>query len=471
MKKTKLLIVLSTLLLLSSCNSINIGINSKTSSSSQETSSMEVSDQEQVSSSEETSSSEQEVVLEDIKLSKDSISIKKGETFLLELVLTPSNAKISSGTWMTGNRKVAVVDEGLVTGVGVGTTLIYFRTGDKELTCAVNVKEDDVTIPVTGISLNANSLNVNKGESVTLNATLTPSNTTEKAIVWSSSDQNIARVVDGVVTGVNEGTCTIYASAGNVKAECVINVKYDEYYKEGYSLLWHDEFDGNSLNSTYWDYDVGGGGWGNSELQYYTNGQNVEVNDGVCNIIAKRERYGSNEFTSSRIVTRGKKHFKYGYFEAKMKLPSFRGAWPAFWMLGKDIYNGNPWPYCGEIDIMEAANDNSTLWGTLHWNGNGKSSSTGYSHQYEGKTTTINNKTEWHTYACEWNEYSISVYLDGQVYFTREIVSKALDCFHEEFYILFNFAVGGQFVGVYDNIGMSDRSTMAIDYVRVYTKN
>ena len=141
----------------------------------------------------------------------------------------------------------------------------------------------------------------------------------------------------------------------------------------GSKLVWSDEFNGNSIDTSKWGFEIGTGsnGWGNNEQQYYTNrSDNAYVADGALHIRAKKESYGGRNYTSARLNTNGKFTFTYGYVEARLALPSNQGIWPAFWMLGANIGSVG-WPSCGEIDIMEAINAENKTYGTCHWNANG----------------------------------------------------------------------------------------------------
>lgn len=484
MKKNLLILVTS--LLLTSCSffetlNSSSSITSSVSSSSNITTSSKYTSEEinEVSSSEETSSilpsTSEYIHYESITLSETNKTLIIGESFTLVPVLSPSNASEVYGSWMTSSRKVATVIDGVVTAVGEGTCRITYSVDDIKVVCTVNVKKDSTTIPVTGITLNKTSCTINVDETLELSYTLSPSNTTEKLVIWDIEDDTIVSINNGVITGLKEGTTKVSVSSldGLHKAECVVTVTYEEVFKDGYSLLWNDEFEGNSLDTSIWGFDVGGDGWGNSELQYYTNGNNIVLSDGTCKIVARREACNGRQFTSTRMVTRDKKEFTYGYVEARIKVPSYQGAWPAFWLLGKDIYSGQPWPFCGEIDIMEYANSSSKLFGTLHWNANGKNPSSSYVHAMEGLTTYITNKTEFHTYALDWTAESIKILCDDVVFFEKDIRGSQMDCFHDDFYVLINLAIGGQFVNEYNvnNIGFDKTSIMEIDYVRVFQKN
>ena len=242
-----------------------------------------------------------------------------------------------------------------------------------------------------------------------------------------------------------------------------------------WDLVWSDEFGGTRLDTNIWNYEIGNGdwGWGNGEKQYYTNSQkNVEVSNGTLKIHALKERMGNQNYTSGRITTKGKKTFKFGRIEARMKLPSFSRSWPAFWMLGT---NGG-WPKCGEIDIMEAINTENFTHGHVHWYTEG-ASYTGHADagkSSQGVVPADFDRTQWHTYSIEWDKKSIKWYVDDKVFNTINISSSDFDELRSNFFILFNLAIGGQWPGLddegIDNSAFPSRSTMEVDYVRVYQK-
>lgn len=244
---------------------------------------------------------------------------------------------------------------------------------------------------------------------------------------------------------------------------------------EGWDLVWSDEFNSTSLDTNVWNYEIGNGdwGWGNGEKEYYTNStKNVEVSDGTLKIHALKENYGGQSYTSGRINTKGKKSFKYGRIEAKMKLPSFTGAWPAFWMLGAN-FNSVGWPKCGELDIMEAINTENFTHGHVHWWTEG-ADYTGHADagsSSEGKLPEGYVRTDWHTYGIEWDKSTIKWYVDNKVFRTQNISSSDMDEFKKNQFIIFNLAVGGQWPGyTIDDSAFPSRSTMEVDYVRVYQK-
>jgi beta-glucanase (GH16 family) len=230
-------------------------------------------------------------------------------------------------------------------------------------------------------------------------------------------------------------------------------------------LVWSDEFDGTALNLNKWSYQLGGNGWGNSELQNYTD-RNAEVSNGTLKIIAKAESFQTNNYTSSRIRTLGKADVKYGRMEARMKLPIGKGIWPAFWMMPTDnVYGG--WPQSGEIDIMEFLGQQpATIYGTLHfgrpWPNN---SSTSQFFSTEGSKLN----EDFHVYAIEWDATSIKWFIDGYLFSTKTAANLNGQpwIFSERFHFLLNVAVGGNWPGNPDAATVFPQ-TFEIDYVRVY---
>ena len=232
-----------------------------------------------------------------------------------------------------------------------------------------------------------------------------------------------------------------------------------------WNLVWNDEFDGTTLNTSNWVYDIGTGpnsdGWGNNELQYYTNRtQNVAVTGGNLEITALQESYGGRNYTSGRIKTLGKQAWTYGKIEARIKLPTGQGIWPAFWMLGSN-FPTTDWPKCGEIDIMEHVNTEGVTHGTIHWDYNG--------YQYYGGSSTTLDFTQYHIYTIEWNASSIKWFIDGAQFWEANIANSinGTDEFHKPFFILLNLAIGGNWPGS-PNSSTILPAKMYVDYVRVY---
>ena len=233
-------------------------------------------------------------------------------------------------------------------------------------------------------------------------------------------------------------------------------------------LVMQDEFDTNGApNSAIWNYNIGTGnnGWGNNELEYYTNNsENIKVVDGMLQITAKKQAFMGSEYTSARIFTKGLFEQKYGRFEARIKMPHGQGMWPAFWLLGANS-DTVTWPQCGEIDIMEYRGQEPTLThGTVH--GPGYSGGTAITKSYD----LVNNRfdTDFHIFGIEWGEKYINFYVDDVLYnqITPDKVTGAW-VYDHPFYIILNLAVGGAYVGS-PNSETTFPQTMYVDYVRVY---
>lgn len=240
--------------------------------------------------------------------------------------------------------------------------------------------------------------------------------------------------------------------------------------EDQWKLSWSDEFDYNGLpDSTKWNYDVGGHGWGNNELQYYTRASisNVEVSNGTLKLRAIQQKMDIREYTSARLITRGKADFTYGKIEVKAKLPPGRGLWPAIWMLGTNIGNVS-WPDCGEIDIMEHVGfEKDSMFGTVH--------TKAYNHiigTQKGKKIFIDNPYDsFHIYTLEWTPDRMDFLLDNNLYYSIENEHKTTAewPFDSPFYLLLNIAVGGNLGGKKGVDTNVFPATMEVDYVRVHS--
>ncbi|MCX4312503.1 MAG: family 16 glycosylhydrolase [Clostridia bacterium] len=441
-----------------------------------------------------------------VTLSKTSEEMTVGDTFTL-------TATVSNGAaveWISGDDEIATVsDDGEVTAVAAGDVKIVASCGTAMASCAVTVKEKPTVEPPTPevpdkptvtVSISKKNVSIEEGGSVTLTATASDGS----AVDWRSGNAAIATVRGGVVTAVAAGKTNIIAFVDSAYAMCAVTVTEkavdpieptpDIKVPAGYSLVWHDEFDGNALDTSKWNYQTGTKDnyygnqgpdyWGNSELQYYTDSGNVFVRDGSLEIVAKKERRGDRDYTSGRIVTRDKASWTFGYMEAKMKLPKGNGMWPAFWMLpqpnshasSNNDYGG--WAANGEIDIMEAKGRlQNKVDTTLHFGGYWPQNT------YRSHETTLSSDIdEWHTYAVEWTAEYIEWIVDGKSAFklTNDswytVASNEPSApFDKPFYILFNFAVGG----TYDPAGTQafleannfTSAAMYVDYVRVFQKS
>lgn len=243
---------------------------------------------------------------------------------------------------------------------------------------------------------------------------------------------------------------------------CVSDTKSVQAGDE-YVVVWEDEFEGNSLDRSIWNVEENGDGGGNQEFQYYRDStENIEVSNGTLKIKGVRKSYGGKSYTSGRINTRDKAEFRYGKIEARMKLPSFTGAWPAFWMLGGN-HSEIGWPRCGEIDIMEAINTENYTHGALHWYGEGQRDGGNSS---ESILQDDFDRTQWHVYGMEWTETTIKMYVDDKVFYTENITDGYMGEFRKEQFIILNLAIGGQWPGFTVDTSKFP-VTMEVDYVRV----
>ena len=230
-------------------------------------------------------------------------------------------------------------------------------------------------------------------------------------------------------------------------------------------LVWSDEFDTpGAPNSNKWGYDIGASGWGNNESQYYTDRRdNSYVTDGTLKIVAKKEAFSSSQYTSARLLSKGKYSFKYGKVEVRAKIPAGVGTWPAIWMLGDNIDTVS-WPDCGEIDIMEhKGKDQGVTSSAIH-------NRSGYDDTpYVYFLNRVNDvSTNFHTYGMNWTKDKIEFFVDDVVHYTYSPANKNANNwpFDKPQFILLNVAMGGNLGGYIDP--NFTQSSMEIDYVRVY---
>lgn len=230
---------------------------------------------------------------------------------------------------------------------------------------------------------------------------------------------------------------------------------------------WEDEFDKDGKpDSTKWSYDIGGNGWGNNELEYYTNGKNASIKNGILTIEARKENVDTSHYTSARMVTKNKADFLYGRFEIRAKLAPGNGLWPAIWMLPTDWKYGD-WPKSGEVDIMEQVGfDPQNIHISTHTENFNWVKNTQDTKVINVPTAT----TDFHIYRIDWTPYSIRGFIDGVQYFefVNDGKGPADWPFDQKFHIILNVAVGGGWGGQH---GVDDSvfpATMQVDYVRVY---
>jgi len=235
------------------------------------------------------------------------------------------------------------------------------------------------------------------------------------------------------------------------------NIPTNGFETQYNNLVWADEFDTNGApDPANWTYDLGAGGWGNQELQTYTNNpENVIVEDDLLKITLKANGSG---YTSARLKSENLFEFTYGRVEFRAKLPEGGGTWPALWSLGANIDTVS-WPACGEMDIMEhVGNNQNTVFGTVHLPGNSGGDAIGSS------TNVSTASSEFHTYTLEWSAEAVQVLVDDMLYFTYP--NTASTPFNADFFLIMNVAMGGTFGGDVDPNFVE--STMEVDYVRVY---
>lgn len=238
-----------------------------------------------------------------------------------------------------------------------------------------------------------------------------------------------------------------------------------------YDLVWSDEFSGDSLDLEKWSYEINASGGGNNELQYYTD-QNTSFNDGILSITARYEEYGNRDYTSSRIVTNYKASWTYGIFEARIKLPSGLGTWPAFWMMPTSSRYGG-WPDSGEIDIMEHVGyDENIIHGTIHTEAFNHKINTQIGASYSNYDDVTE---EFHVYKIEWLPDKINWYIDDELYFIFDPTNSTPWCvgseewpFDGDFFLILNLAVGGDWGGAQGVDPQDYPTAMEVDYVRVY---
>ncbi len=247
---------------------------------------------------------------------------------------------------------------------------------------------------------------------------------------------------------------------------------------EGYELKWEDQFEGETLNRDDWNVELHDPGWVNNELQSYVDSpENIYIEDGslVLKPVEKVNEDGTVSYTSGRVNTQNKHDFKYGLFEARVKVPEGQGFLPAFWMMPTNENLYGQWPRCGEIDIMEVlGNDTDTSYGTIHY-GNPHSESQGSYTLEEGTFSD-----EYHVFDVEWEPGKISWYVDGKLIHTESSWYSATEGqgaitypapFDQPFYIILNLAVGGNWPGNPDETTDITGSAYFIDYVKVYQKD
>ena len=278
----------------------------------------------------------------------------------------------------------------------------------------------------------------------------------------------------------------------SVALSLLVNPVADAATKKSLKLLWSDEFNGKkgSLpSSKVWSAEIGGGGWGNSERQYYTNKSSNASMDGSGRLVITADRISNEyaeqvgevpgtedilnrcsecQFTSARLKTARKLSFQYGRIEARMKLPQGVGTWPAFWMLGGDLLDGVPWPECGEIDIMEFRGDISDQ-STSAIHGPTTPQGSGLGTRFLSFAPLSD---DYHTFAIEWKKNSLSFIVDGRVtgtYTSADTGSRGW-VYNQKFFLILNLAMGGTYAGEFIDPTLN-QAELSVDYIRFYSVN
>jgi beta-glucanase (GH16 family) len=235
------------------------------------------------------------------------------------------------------------------------------------------------------------------------------------------------------------------------------------------NLIWQDEFDGIEINPSKWTFEIGDGcpnvcGWGNNELEYYRQ-ENASIYGGNLMIEARSEAFGAKSYTSTRMITKGKFDFKYGRVDIRAALPEGKGVWPALWMLGANI-DTEGWPKCGEIDIMEKIGggiEEKRVHGTVHWFADAYAN---YGGSFTGSTEGIFND-KFHVFSITWDAEFIRWYVDDVKFHEIDIRPSHLSEFRENFFLILNVAVGGNWPGSPDS-STKFPQRMFVDYIRVF---
>ncbi len=238
--------------------------------------------------------------------------------------------------------------------------------------------------------------------------------------------------------------------------------------EKSWKLVWSDEFNYTGLpDSSKWWYDVGGNGWGNHELEFYTSKktENARVENGHLIIEARKEKWQNNDYTSARLLTKGKADWQYGKIEVSAKLPKGTGTWPAIWMLASK--DPNSWPDDGEIDIMEHVGfDQGSIHGTIHCKKYNH-----VIHTQKSDTAIVKDCSEkFHVYGLEWSADSILISVDSRIYFRFANEHSGYDAwpFDNKMHLILNLAVGGDWGGAKGIAQDIWPQRMEVDYVRIY---
>ena len=337
-------------------------------------------------------------------LNPNTLQMKVGDISNIDVVGSATNIE-----WTSSDDSVATVFHGVITANAIGSATITAKSGSTTVNAQVFVSGTDGST----LRISPAFVSLKKGDTYQFQY----GNTYGLDLTWTSSAEDIVQVdQQGTVTALKPGNATITLSTPveSVTALVAVAHQWGEY-----SLVWSDEFNGSKLDESVWNYNTGGGGWGNNELQYYTTRlENIRLANGYLEIEARKETYENREYTSARIYSKGKKSFLYGKMEARIKFPGGVGTWPAFWMMGES----GGWPKCGEIDIMEHVGylDNRASFALHTQEKNGSNGRNWHAtHFFDDPLSN-----DFHTYGVEWCQEEndgkdcIRFFVDGGEYAT-----------------------------------------------------
>lgn len=360
----------------------------------------------------------------------------------------------------------------------------------------VQAKTKAKVTSVTVTNVKNKKLSLKKGKTFTIKVTVKGSGKFSKKVSFKSSKKAVATVnAKGKITAKKKGTTTItVTSKANTKKTAKFKLtvteektlkpeetagEYTSADKTGYTQVWADEFNGKKLNRDDWNVELHEPGWVNSEQQEYVDSEeNIYVKDGTLVLKpVKKTENGKTSYTSGRVNTQGKHDYKYGMFEARVKVPKGQGYLPAFWLMPTDENLYGQWPKCGEIDGMEVmGQETNKCYGTIHY---------GSPHEEKQGTKTLESgvkdfSEDYHVFDVEWEPGKITWYVDGVKFHEADNWYSAVEGkgtktypapFDQPFYVILNLAVGGSWVGMTDDTTDFEKAAYAIDYVRVYQKD
>ena len=392
-------------------------------------------------------------------LNPNSLQMKVGEITTINVIGEATNIE-----WASSDDSVATVFHGVITANAIGNATITAKSGSTTVNAQVFVSGTDGST----LRISPAFVSLKKGETYQFQY----GNTYGLDLTWTSSAEDIVQVdQQGTVTALKSGNATITLSTPveSVTALVAVAHQWGEY-----SLVWSDEFNGSKLDESVWNYNTGGGGWGNNELQYYTNRpENIRLVNGCLEIEARKEKYENREYTSARIYSKGKKSFLYGKMEARIKFPGGVGTWPAFWMMGES----GGWPKCGEIDIMEHVGylDNRASFALHTQEKNGSNGRNWHATHFFDYPLS----NDFHVYGVEWCQEEengkdcIHFLVDGEIYATvweTKIGDHDSWPFYKPHYFILNLAIGGNMGGKVDDSIFNQQRIMYVDWVRVYQR-